>query len=138
MVENNVTIIGRLTGDAEIRTAGNTDNRVVNFTVAINRPKRKDAEDEADFIRVRAWNSTADFIEKYFRKGSKIGVRGSIRTDSYKNKDGENRSVTYVLADEVCFIESKSTSNGGSEPKAKASTKKANVDVTTDDDDLPF
>lgn len=46
--------------------------------------------------------------------------------------------VTYVLADEVCFIESKSTSNGGSEPKAKASTKKANVDVATDDDDLPF
>lgn len=138
MVENNVTIIGRLTGDVEIRTAGNTDNRVANFTVAVNRPKRKDAEDEADFIRVRAWNSTADFIEKYFGKGSKIGVRGSIRTDSYKNKDGENRSVTYVLADEVCFIESKSTSNGSSEPKAKVSTKKANVDVATDDDDLPF
>lgn len=138
MVENNVTIIGRLTGDVEIRTAGNTDNRVANFTVAVNRPKRKDAEDETDFIRVRAWNSTADFIEKYFGKGSKIGVRGSIRTDSYKNKDGENRSVTYVLADEVCFIESKSASNGGSEPEAKASTKKANVDVTADDDDLPF
>lgn len=47
-------------------------------------------------------------------------------------------TYSYVLADEVCFIESKSTSNGGSEPKAKASTKKANVDVATDDDDLPF
>lgn len=138
MVENNATIIGRLTGDVEIRTAGNTDNRVANFTVAVNRPKRKDVEDEADFIRVRAWNSTADFIEKYFGKGSKMGVRGSIRTDSYKNKDGENRSVTYILADEVCFIESKSTSNGGSEPRAKANTKKANVDVVADDDDLPF
>ena len=140
MVENNVTIIGRLTADAEVRMAGETENRVADFTVAVNRPKRKDAESKTDFIRVRAWNSTADFIEKYFSKGSKIGVRGAIRVDSYESKDGERKTFTYILAEEVCFVESKQTVESDSEAlKAKPNTKKANVNVSVDDDDdLPF
>ncbi len=142
MVENNAVIIGRLTADVEIRTIRETENRVADFTVAVNRPKRRDAEGKADFIRVRAWNSTADFIEKYFAKGSKIGIRGSIRVDSYENKEGEHKTFTYISADEVCFIESKhSSEENGETQQIKTSTKKSNVNVSYDDvdtDDLPF
>ena len=139
MVENNATIIGRLTADAEVKIAGETENRVADFTVAVSRPKRRDVESKTDFIRVRAWNSTADFIGKYFSKGSKIGVRGAIHVDSYENKDGERKTFTYILAEEVCFVESKQTAGSdGETPKAKPNTKKANVDVSVDDDDLPF
>lgn len=138
MVENSAIIIGRLTADVELRIAGETENRVADFTVAVNRPRRKDAEGKTDFIRVRAWNSTADFVEKYFSKGSKIGVRGTVRVDSYEGKDGERKTFTYILAEEVCFIESKQQSSNSNDGSSVA-TKKASTDIPVDDtDDLPF
>ena len=136
MVENNVILIGRLVADAEVRNISG-ENRVANFTVAVNRPRRKDAEGEADFIDIEAWNATADFVCKYFSKGSKIGIRGRIHTSMYEDKDGKRRKQTNILAEEVCFVESKTTkSDGDASPKPE--TKKTDVDVSADDDDLPF
>ena len=136
MVENNVILIGRMVADAEVRNVSG-ENRVANFTVAVNRPRRKDAEDEADFIDVEAWNATADFVGKYFSKGSKIGIRGRIRTSMYEDRDGKRRKQTSILAEEVCFVESKTAKSGGdASPKSEA--KKTSVDVSADDDDLPF
>lgn len=136
MVENNVILIGRLVADAEVRNVSG-ENRVANFTVAVNRPRRKDVEDEADFIDIEAWNATADFVGKYFSKGSKIGIRGRIRTSMYEDKDGKRRKQTNILAEEVCFVESKTTKSD-SDASPKSETKKTDVDVSADDDDLPF
>jgi len=108
---NKVVLIGRLTKDAELRQSGET--AVTRFTVAVDR-----RGDGADFISCVAFKKTAEFIEKYFSKGSKIVIAGHIQTGSYKNKDGQTVYTTDVIADEVEFGESKqqtpppSTDNG--------------------------
>lgn len=110
---NKVVLIGRLTKDAELRMSGET--AVTRFTVAVDR-RGQDAG--ADFISCVAFKRTAEFVEKYFSKGSKIVIAGHIQTGSYKNKDGQTVYTTDVIADEVEFGESKqqtpppSTDNG--------------------------
>lgn len=108
---NKVVLIGRLTKDAELRMSGET--AVTRFTVAVDR-RGQDAG--ADFISCVAFKRTAEFVEKYFSKGSKIVIAGHIQTGSYKNKDGQTVYTTDVVADEAEFCESKqpapSTDNG--------------------------
>lgn len=101
---NKVEITGRLTRDVEIRYAGGEKTTAIAmFTVAV---MRKFSEG-TDFIDCKAFGKTAEFVEKYFGKGMKIEVCGRITTDTYKNKDGQNVSKTYVIAEEVDFAESK-------------------------------
>lgn len=100
---NNVNLIGRFTKDPDVRYS--TDNKAVaRFTVAVDRWS-KDAG--ADFIGCVAFGKTAEFIEKYFRKGMKIGINGSIRTGSYTKENGDKVYTTDVVADRVEFVEKK-------------------------------
>ncbi len=110
---NKVILMGRLTKDPEMRaTASNIS--VCSFTVAVDRRFKSDGQPTADFIPVIAWRQTAEFVNKYFRKGNKIAVTGSIQTRSWDDKDGNRRYATEVVADEVEFCESKkSDSQGG-------------------------
>ena len=106
---NKVELIGRLTKDPEIRT---TSNQVAfcNFTLAVDRSfKDSNGQRQADFINCVAWRQTATFIQKYFRKGNRLAVIGSIQTRSYEDKNGQKVFVTEVVADEAEFVESQST-----------------------------
>ena len=117
--------IGRLTKDPENTTVGN-DTSLTKFTIAIQRKfKNSDGEYDADFINCTAWRKTADFISKYFEKGQKIAVVGSIQVRSYETQDGSKKYATDVVVDEAEFVEKKSNS----EPK------KQEIDET---DDFPF
>ena len=120
---NKVQIIGRLTKDPEVKY---TQNQLpfCNFIVAVDR-RFKDAngQRQADFIACVAWRATADFIGKYFKKGSKIAVVGSIQTRSYEDQEGKKHLVTEVIVDEAEFVESKqSNSNGSGNANANANT----------------
>ncbi len=104
---NKAIIMGRLTKDPEVRTTSN-QIPVATFTLAVDRRvKSSNGERQADFIPVVAWRSTAEFVGKYFKKGSKMIVIGSIQTRTYDDKDGKKVYVTEIVADEVEFAESK-------------------------------
>lgn len=110
---NKVIIMGRLTADPELRQTP-SGVPVCKFTVAVDRPFRKDQERQTDFIDVNAWRNSAEFVSRYFSKGKMIIVEGSLRKDVYTAQDGTKRSSVYVQADNVMFGESKSASQGGS------------------------
>lgn len=126
---NSVVIMGRLTKDPELKTT-QSGLSVISFTVAVDRKYQKGGERQADFLNVVAWRHTAEFVEKYFRKGSMIAVQGSIQTRKYEDKNGNNRTAVEIVADNVSFCGSKD--------------EKPNLNVSTDDfeeigdDDLPF
>ena len=106
---NKVILIGRLTANPELKqTSGG--NAVTSFTIAVDRPATKDGKKETDFINIVAWRKTAEFVSKYFSKGSAIIVCGSIQTRSWKDADGKTRYATEVVASEVSFAESKKAS----------------------------
>lgn len=106
---NKVVLVGRLTKDVEVRyTDGGTS--IARFNVAVNRRfKNADGIYEADFIPCLAFGKTAEFIEKWFKKGSQIGITGRIQTGSYTNKDGQKVYTTDVVVEETEFVGSNST-----------------------------
>ena len=100
---NRITIMGRMTRAPEIRHT-ESGKSVANFTLAVDRDHNRE---ETDFIDVVAWNGTADFVSKYFRKGSMIIVSGRLQMRKYEAKDGTNRTAYEIVADSVYFGESK-------------------------------
>lgn len=108
---NKVILIGRLVRDPELRTTASNIS-VCSFTVAVDRRFKSEGQPTADFINVIAWRQTAEFVSKYFNKGSKIVVSGSIQTRQWDDKDGQRRYATEVVADEVEFGESKRSDSG--------------------------
>lgn len=129
---NKVILIGRLTRDPEIRTTANSI--MASFSVAVDRRYKQDGQPDADFPRVIAWGKTAEFIEKYFHKGMKIGIEGRIQTGSYQNQNGQTIYTTDVIADAVEFVESKNASQGGSSTNnGGGNTQSAPAPATTDD-----
>lgn len=140
---NLVVLTGRLTADPELKTTPSGVN-VTSFSIAVSRRYRSGEETQADFINIVAWRQTAEFITKYFKKGSMIGIEGSIQTRRYVDKDGKNRTVFEVIANNVQFVEAKrdgAAPVGMPEPPASFSNASANefTEVTGDsDDDLPF
>jgi len=113
MIDNLWVGQGRLTRDPEYRQTAN-GIPVCSFTIAVNRPKSKDKEDKADFITIIAWRGTADFVCKYFTKGSAIKIIGSIQTRSY-DKNGSKTYVTEIVASEVGFAGAKRDNNNNGE-----------------------
>lgn len=104
---NNVTLVGRLTRDPELRYTG-SGTAVVSFTIAADRPfTNRQGDREADFINCVAWRRTAEVISNYTRKGSLVGLTGRIQTRSYENNEGRTVYVTEVVADQFQMLESK-------------------------------
>lgn len=107
---NVVVLTGRLVADPELKHTS-SDLPVTSFSIAVNRKFVKSGEErQADFIDIVAWRSTAEFICKYFKKGNLIAIEGSIQTRTYQDKDGKNRKVFEVIANNVHFVESKKDS----------------------------
>lgn len=133
---NKVMIMGRLTHDPELRKTA-SEKSVVKFTVAVNREYSKDKEQKADFIDCVAFSSTADFIAKYFRKGSCIIVEDAeIRTETYE-KDGQKRKSVEILAKRAKFGEAKKQDNG-TVPFYAAGASAEFEEMTEASDELPF
>ncbi len=127
---NKVELVGRLTKDPEIKLTSN-QTQFCNFTVAVDRRfKDQNGQRQADFINCVAWRQTAVFIQKYFRKGNRIGLVGSIQTRSYDDQaSGQKRFITEVVVDEAEFVESSGAPGGDayrSEPVAPAPTQSFN------------
>ena len=100
---NIVALMGRLVYDPELKTTQNGTN-VCSFRIAVDRSfARQGEERKADFIDVTAWRQTAEFVSKYFQKGSMIAIEGSLQTRQYQDKNGNNRTATEVLASQVSF-----------------------------------
>ncbi len=108
---NVVCLVGRLTADPELRHTNNQVS-VTSFTLAVDRRfVSQGQERQTDFINIVAWRQTAEFITKYFHKGQRVALSGSLQSHRYTDKDGTNRTSYEVVADNVYFCESKS--NGG-------------------------
>lgn len=105
---NVVAIQGRLTHDPELKTTPNGVS-VCTFRIAVDRSYVPHGEErQTDFITVTAWRKTAEFVSKYFQKGSMISVQGRLETSQYQDKNGNNRTATEVIAAEVGFCGPKS------------------------------
>ena len=116
---NQIILIGRLTRNPEIKD-GNT--KVAKYSIAVDRKFKREGEPEADFFNCTAFGKTAEFAEKYFRKGTKICVTGRIETGSYTNKDGVKVYTTEVVVEDQEFAESKNSGSGDfSQPAASGS-----------------
>ena len=143
---NKVVLAGRLTSTPELKSTA-TGVSVLSFTLAVNRryaSKNEQGENQtqADFITVVAWRNTADFIARYFKKGSAICITGSIQTRSWQDQQGQRRYATEVVADEAMFVDSRGES--GMSDGYQTPSFSSNGAVTPSfeehntDDDLPF
>ena len=133
---NNVTLMGRICGEVELRTT-TQGKSVATFRIAVDRPYTKQGEEKkADFITIVAWGNTADFVAKYFSKGSMIALRGKIQTRNFEDKNGNKRTATEVVAREVSFCGGKNESNSSN---ASAPTPvPTDYEEIGDNEDLPF
>lgn len=112
---NKIVIIGRLTRDPELKTT-NAGTSVCNFSVAVDRTYRdKEGNRPTDFFDISVFGATAEFVAKYFKKGSSIAISGAMESRKFVDKDGNNRIAWSLHADEVNFCGSKSENNGGSQ-----------------------
>lgn len=112
---NKIVIIGRLTRDPELKTT-NAGTSVCNFSVAVDRTYRdKEGNRPTDFFDISVFGATAEFVAKYFKKGSSIAVSGAMESRKFVDKDGNNRIAWSLHADEVNFCGSKSENGGGSQ-----------------------
>lgn len=107
---NKVWLTGRLTRDPELRYTAN-NKAVCDFTIATNRPVVRDGERVADFINCRVWNKSAENLDKYQTKGNLIAVIGRLQVDKYTDKEGKNRYNTYVLVEDLEYLERKKENN---------------------------
>ena len=149
---NKVILAGRLTADPEMKQTPNGVT-LVTFSLAVNRRfSSRDGQGqqpEADFFRITAWRNTAEFIAKYFRKGSAICICGSIQNRTWTDQNGQRRYMTDIIADEANFVESRSSQDnqsGYGAPDAysapayssPAQSSAPKFEEIKTDDDLPF
>ena len=120
---NQVSLIGRLTKDPELKEYGKGKDAgcLVRFTLAVDRASK---DDDADFISCIAFNKTAELIDIYLGKGSKIGVSGSIQTGRYEDKDGNTHYTTDVIVTRLDFCDSKKKSEDEEEEEKEKPKKK--------------
>ena len=157
---NRAILIGRITAEPELRQTPNGIS-VCSFSLAVDRRySSKGAEKQTDFINIVAWRQQAEFVSRYFHKGSAMGVEGTIQTRNYEDKTGAKRTAVEVVADQVFFVGSKADNNGyaaapandfgapppaprlssapAPAPAAYASGSASDFEEVESDDDLPF
>lgn len=127
---NTVTLCGHLTADVELKQT-QSGVSVCTFTLAINRPYTKEGNQEADFINCQAWRQTAEFIAKYFKKGSSLCIMGAVQTRSWTDQNNNKRYATEVVADRAFFVDSREEAPRSAAPAPQQQT-------LPEDQDLPF
>ena len=143
---NNVSLVGRLVRDPEVRYGQNESVSVAKFSLAVERKWKRDGEPTVDFINCTVFGKSAEFTEKYFRKGMRVAITGRIQTGSYKNKDGQTVFATEIIVESQEIAQSKSESNESS-TSSNAEAGKSPYGSSGDDfmsipegaeDELPF
>ena len=152
---NKTILMGRLTKDAELRYT-ESGVPVASFTLAVDRGFKKEGQQNVDFLNIVAWRKTAEFVTKWFSKGQLVAVTGRLQSRSFEDKDGNKRTVTEVVAEEVFFAESKKNDAPAFAPKEEVSESASEVvaegtydttsegdfadfeELTLDDGELPF
>lgn len=145
---NMVALMGRLTYEPELRSTNNGLS-VLSFQIAVDRNYQSQGQErQADFIDCVAWRQTAEFISRFFHKGSMIAIEGSIQTRNYTDKNGNNRKAVEVVVNNASFCGSKAETGTGSANHAPAFEQPAPSyasaqssdfeEIVDDDDDLPF
>ena len=104
---NKVILIGRLTRDVEMKYSTNNDTAIARYTLAVNRPFKREGEPEADFLPCVAFNKTAEFAEKYLAKGMRVAIEGRIQTGSYTNSEAKKVYVSEIVVERQEFLEKK-------------------------------
>lgn len=124
---NKVILVGRLTRDPDIRMSANGENTSMfaRYSLAVDRRFKKEGEQSADFINCVCFGKSAEFAEKYLKKGTKIGVIGRIQTGSYTNREGQKVYTTDVVVEEQEFAESKSAAAASKSAPADAAAAPA-------------
>jgi len=153
---NTAIIMGRLTAEPELKSAGGTT--VCSFTVAVDgRSKDQRGERQTNFIRCVAWRERAEFLSRYFRKGSMVAITGYIQVRQYEDKNGNKREAVEIVADRIDFTGEKNPNNSGgyrddvplppAPPERQAAAQiapaystasAADFEEIAGDDDLPF
>lgn len=129
---NKAILTGRLTTKPELKTT-TSGVSVTQFSLAVQRNfKNSNGNYDADFINIVAWRNQAEFASKFFDKGNLMTVVGSIQTRSYEDKNGNKRTATEVVAEEVLFAESKNSE--GAKPSVNSNMEFEEVN----DEELPF
>ena len=143
---NKVILGGRLTAEPELKQTQN-GIPVISFSVAINRRVGKNAEQKADFIRCRAWRERAEFISRYFHKGSSISIVGTLQQNNWTDQQGAKRSTYEVVVDEVSFVDSAAENRAagqnynpyaGDQGAAAPAEETSSFEQVENEDDLPF
>lgn len=136
---NKTVLMGRLTADPQVRySQGENATAVARYTLAVNRKFKKDGEPTADFIPCVVFGRSAEFTEKYFRKGMLVAISGRIQTGSYTNKDGVKVYTTDVVVEEQEFAEIKAASQQNGNDSAPVSTDGFTNIPDGIDEELPF
>lgn len=128
---NKTILNGRLTKAPELKQT-NSGNSVCGFTIAVDRNRDRE---KTDFVPIVAWGKTAEFVNQWFGKGDLITIVGRIEVRSYEDKDGNKRTSTEIIAEEVMFGGSKNTASASEKP---AESKNGGFEQIEDDGDLPF
>lgn len=129
---------GNLTRDIELKDIGN-DKKVANFSIAVRRDyKNQSGEYETDFFNCSAFGNTANFIQKYFNKGSQMLLIGHLQNNQWETDSGEKRTATNVIVESVEFCGSKQQNNTNNDLSEFAENSGVNMNVIGDDEPLPF
>ena len=129
---NVVVLMGRLTENPELKKTP-SDISVTRFSIAVDRQFKSGEERQADFINIVAWRQSAEFICRYFTKGQRIGIEGSLRMNRFTDRDGNNRTSYDVVVENAHFVEKKESGAELTAPNTAPSYEEVSAD-----DDLPF
>lgn len=143
---NNVVLVGRLTRDPEVRYVPNTGTPVTSFTIAVDRDfTSRNGERQTDFLDIQVWNKQAETCSQYLRKGHLVSVQGSIRTESYQDRNGVNRRAWRINANRVQFLTPK---GNNAQPQEETPVFEPNFDPSSvlnpqewtaiTDEEIPF
>lgn len=140
---NRVILLGRLARNPELKyTQASEPIAVCRFTVAVNRPNTKDGDVTADFINCIAFRKRAENINRYFCKGSRIGIQGRLQVSSYTDQQGNKRYSTDVIVDDFEFVDTKAEIEARSsevpQSTPQTSSQGFSIDNDAEDEDLPF
>jgi len=136
MTMNKVILLGRLVADPETRMT-QSNIAMTRFKLAVNRGgKPQDGQPTADFFQVTAWRQTAEFVQKYFRKGQQVLVEGYLRNNSWTDQQGNKRYSDDIHAEKVYFVDSKKSNDNSNDNKTY--TEPAPYQFSENDEDLPF
>ena len=134
---NKLTIIGNLTRDPELRTVGSGIS-VCDFTVAVNRRRTGECQQEADFFRVTAWRQLGETCAKYLAKGRKVCVVGPVSVRTYQTQQGETRAQLEVTADDIEFLSPRDQAEEQYQAQERKAIQREAQFTPISGEDLPF